>query len=48
MVGDRESKGTDSDKYKLDPESIPLDTTSETVKRASDKILTYKRKDRMA
>ena len=34
MVGDRESKGTDSDKHKLDPESTPLDTVSETVKRA--------------
>jgi hypothetical protein len=43
MVGDRESKGTDSDKHKPDPESTPLDTVSETVKRAAVKTVTSKR-----
>ena len=43
MVGDKESKGTDSDKHKLDPESPPLDTVCETVKRASAKTVTSKR-----
>jgi hypothetical protein len=43
MVGDRESKGTDSDKHKPDTESTPLDNVSETVKRAAVKTVTSKR-----
>jgi hypothetical protein len=43
MVGDKESKGTDSKSHELDLESIPLETVSGTVKRASVKTVTSKR-----
>merc|ERR1711940_49846 len=43
MVGDKEYKGTDSKSHELDLESIPLETVSGTVKRASVKTVTSKR-----
>ena len=43
LVGDKVSKGTDSDSHELDPESIPLETVTETVKRASVKTVSSKR-----